>query len=438
MEQKHFSGELDNSLNDLEPATFNSFSNAQQWKAFSPSSAAFPSSNFGLSAFEEPDVYRALDLSANSLNLESTRALQQGDFGESGVEGGGWIIGNDNLPVFPLNPKANLSPSSSIGSDNYSPIVQKNKLALSQVVVARVEPPSPPGGYLEPSYHVFSSANPTALMQSVLNVLAAQQVDCEARHQEFKIKCHAYRSCARLSFYVHVFSVGEGTSKRYAVEFQRRTGDSMHFREIYRSAKRSLAENQLIERVKASSIRPDQPAPPPLEAQVTLEQVKDTVKSLLLMVNSKFVDLKTQGLVALADLTASEPKVQSMMLESGVLDALVQELTSSSSTSTTSASATVADISRCAVTGLANLAHEREHVCQKIAETGAVKTLLQLAKSEVAQIARECARLLANLGSTLGKKVIDTEFKNVLKHIRGGRDQKAREYIAPLVEILGL
>jgi hypothetical protein len=304
--------------------------------------------------------------------------------------------------------------------------VQKSKLALSEAVVQRVEPPSPPGGYLEPSYHVFSSANPVAIISSVLNVLHGQQVDCVVKHEQFKIKCAAYRSCARLTFYVHVFSVGEGNNKRYAVEFQRRSGDTLHFSEIYRAAKRMLAENQMIEKVKASSIRPDTPAPPPLDGQVTLEQVKETVKALLQMVNSKYVDLKAHGMVALADLTASDPKIQKMMIDSGALDSMLEELSCQSP-----------DVHRCAITGIANLACDREQVCHKIADAGAIKSLLQLAKSETPQIARECARLLANLGTTLGKKVVDAEFKNTLKHIRGGRDSRAREYIAPLLELLG-
>jgi hypothetical protein len=300
-----------------------------------------------------------------------------------------------------------------------------SKLNLSEVVVQRVEPPTAPGGYLEPS-HVFSTANPTALMQAAINVLHQLQVDCVAKHEQFKIKCNAYRSCARLSFYVHVFSVADGKQKRYAVEFQRRAGDSMHFSEIYRAAKRALSENHLIEKVKvASSIRADTPAPPPLDQVVSVDQVKQTVKSLLVMVNSKHEDMKAQAMSALADITASDPKIQNMMVECGALDAMVEELCS-----------VTQDVGRCAVTGVANLAHENESVCHKIHEAGAVKTLLQLAKSEIPQTARESARLLANLGSMLGKKVCDSEFRSTLKQIMGGRDPKARQYVGPLVELL--
>jgi hypothetical protein len=410
-------------LDELTPATFSSFQNPS-YKALD-SRAVFPTTNTSssFSSFQDPEIYRSIE-PASSLSQETYRAVDASSFsGGSDFFNGGFVIGND-FPSFSLDPKSQLSSQTSSSADGYS-IVQKSKLALSEAVVQRVEPPLPPGGYLEPSYHVFSTANPTALIQSVLNVLHQQQVDCVAKHEQFKIKCSAYRSCARLSFYVHVFSAGEG-SKRYAVEFQRRSGDALHFSEIYRSAKRSLAEQHLIEKVKASSIRPDLPAPPPIDMQITVDQVKDTVKALLLMVTSKYVDLKAQGMVALADLTTSDPKVQKMMVEGGALDAMVEELSCQSQ-----------DVQRCAVTGIANLAHEREQVCHKIYDAGAVKQLLVLAKSETPQVARECARLLANLGTTLGKKVVDSEFRATLKHIRGGRDSRAREYIAPLIELLG-
>jgi len=327
-----------------------------------------------------------------------------------------------------MNPKAQLQQSSQSNFGFAS--AQKSKLALSEVVIPRAEPPSPPGGYLEPSYHVFSTANPSMLVQQVLNVLAQQQVDCVAKYDQFKIKCASYKSSAKLSFSVHIFSVSEGSNKRYAVEFQRRSGDALHFSEMYRSVKRSLAGNHLIEKLtkkEASSIRAEQPVAAPLDVQITVEQMKATVVSLLKMAVSKEIDLKAQGMIALSDLTVSEPKIQQMMIETGVLTAMVDDLSCQSS-----------DVQRCCVTGIANLAHERDQVCHKVYEAGAVKTVLQLAKSETPQLARESARLLANLGATLGKKVLDSEFKNTLTHIRGGRDARAREYIAPLVELLGL
>jgi hypothetical protein len=272
--------DLPSDLDELSPATFSSF--GSNWKAVDSSRAVFPSnSNSTFSSFQEPEVYRSIEPPANSLSQETFRAVDASSFsGGTDFIDGGFVIGND-FPSFPLDPKSQLTSHTSHSSDGYS-IVQKSKLALSEAVIQRVEPPSPPGGYLEPSYHVFSSANPTALVQSVLNVLHQQQVDCVVKHEQFKIKCAAYKSCARLSFYVHVFSVGEGSVKRYAVEFQRRSGDALHFSEIYRAAKRTLAENHLIEKVKASSIRADTPtAPPPGDAQISVDQMKDTVKSLL-------------------------------------------------------------------------------------------------------------------------------------------------------------
>jgi hypothetical protein len=417
---------------DLQPATFSSFQpqGAQNWMSVEP--ATFPS--FGGSSynsFQEPDeVFRSLDPSGGNLSAETYRAVETSSFsGQNEYNGGGsggFVIGNE-YPSFNLDPKTHQTYNISSTAQGYASAT-KNKIALSEAVIQRAEPQGPPGGYLEPSYHFFSSANPTALIQSILALLSNLQVDCTPKHEQFKIKCAAYRSCARLSFYVHVFAVDAVQGlKRYAIEFQRRTGDALHFSEIYRASKRGLSEQHLIEKVKGATVRTETPAPPPLDAVITVDQVRQTVKSLLMMVTSKCLDLKTQAIVTLADMTAAEPKVQKMMVDEGVLDALVDELSTSS-----------ADIHRCAVTGIANLAHERDSVCTKLQEIGAIKTLLALAKSEVPQVVRETARLLANIGTTLGTKVVDTEFRATLKSIRGGRDMRARQHISALAELLGI
>jgi len=268
-------------------------------------------------------------------------------------------------------------------------------------------------------------------MASVLTFLHQLQVDVKPKHDQFKIKCCAYRACARLSFYVHVFSMSpvnaSTTEKRYAVEFQRRSGDALFFSEIYRQAKRNLSEQHLIliEKSKGSTVQEKQV--PQLDAPVTVDQVRQTTKNLLQMVASKCADIKAQAIVALADLTASDPKVKDMMIQEGVLDAMIEELSSPA-----------ADVHRCAVTAVANLAFERDQVCGLLQEKGAVKILLQLAHSETAQVVRECARILANVGQTLGKKICDTEFKSTLKHIRGCPDSRAREHISQLLEQLGV
>lgn len=88
---------------------------------------------------------------------------------------------------------------------------------LCFAALPRVEPPSPPGDYLEPAYHVFSAANPTALMASVLTFLHQLQVSCvmstrlwclvcgsclgyalARAHIGEIVKCHNSRLCSAL------------------------------------------------------------------------------------------------------------------------------------------------------------------------------------------------------------------------------------------------
>jgi len=365
--------------------------------------------------------WRSLEVS--SLDQQATRAVDAGAAGGEFVQGG-----SDSVPNFSLDPKHShgaYNPTSMQGAMS----AQKSKLALSQVMVPRVEPPTPPGGYLEASSHFYSGASPASLIQTLLLLLGQFLVDCKAKHEQFRIKCDAYRSSARLSFWVTIFSASEKASGRYIVEFQRRTGDALYFGELFRAAKRGLAEQNMVEGVVGSSIpEPTSAQLPMLECEVTFQHVRQTVKSLLQMVQSNCVDIKTQGIIVLADLTAAAREVQSMMVEAGVLEVLIEHLSS-----------TQTDVHRSAITGIANLAKDDgalgESVCKRLHARGVVKKLCVMANSEVPQVVREVARLLSLVGSALGTKVMDDrEFSSTLKGLAGCRDPRARDYAATCLD----
>jgi hypothetical protein len=84
-----------------------------------------------------------------------------------------------------------------------------------------VEPPQPPGGYLEPAYHFFSRTTPKTILDTIVAVLSTAGVDCILKHDRFRISCAVYSAGQRLPFSVRVFAT-DGFDRRYAVEFQRR------------------------------------------------------------------------------------------------------------------------------------------------------------------------------------------------------------------------
>ena len=90
--------------------------------------------------------------------------------------------------------------------------------------VTIVEPPPVPGGYLEPSYHMHTNAEPRVLLQTCWAALQTVNVDCAPKLDRFKIKCAAYKNGAKIPFTVRVFTSGETSAdRRYALEFQRRS-----------------------------------------------------------------------------------------------------------------------------------------------------------------------------------------------------------------------
>lgn len=311
--------------------------------------------------------------------------------------------------------------------------------ALSEVL-DNAEPPRVPGGYLEPSYHFFTESSPSRVLSTLLPILQAAQVDCFQRLEKYKVKCTAYRNGARLPFTVRVWLAPDGSEcggneqgsdivsppAKYAVEFQRRSGDIFYFNELYRNAKRALHAQGLVDSELCAADKTPTPTAPALDAQITTEQAKETLKNLLQMASSKYVDVKHQALLALADLVNNAgAKVQSLMVATGVVELLAEELNCSNE-----------DVHSCALTALATLCRDKEDVCKRAHDAGVITTLLSLRGSARLQVVRECARALGHIGSSLGTKVIDDNFRSALAQFRYCRDARAREYVAPLLESL--
>ena len=286
-------------------------------------------------------------------------------------------------------------------------------------------PPAPPGGYLEPNSHFFTRNEPIVTMQHLCRIMKEKKVDCEVMVGLFRVKCEAYRDCARCEFHVRLFSVDDERGS-YAVEFQRRFGDGMVFHNLYAETKRQFdCEQRRAEGSTASPPSPVSASPlrcPPLDMPEMrcCRQVKcDVMKVLIDMCASDCVDVKANAITALAEMSMRE-EMKEPMLESGVADIFIESLC-----------CTHMDVHRCALTGLANLigCGRNTRTCQLWMKTEKVKhALCKLSKSNCPQIVRECARSFEYIAETLKEQVRDDVcFKHCVARLLCSQDVETRE-----------
>jgi len=431
-EQKHTKPAIDSTsdndsladLSQLQAASFSTFRPFRSFpqQDFQDSSLQFPSSSqssgyLGLSDVDDgyraissgslgsADVYRGLTVGTETADVP--RSLTSGWQGSSTSTYSDSGFGN----VSALNPKQIESATASKAKS----IPEKVMIEPSLVPV-----------WIEPYTTVYCVAPAAVVLSTLHSILLQQNVDCQVKHSKYKIKCTTYRngvSC--LKFTARVFSTEENR-KRYALEFQRRSGDVIHFNEVFRHTKKQMVAHNMIEKAKSTSSS-EGSSSAPLECQVSLDDTKQTIGCLLNMMSSKYVDVKSQAVLAISELTLNDSKIQQMMVKEGVVEQLVEEL-----------SCQLEDVHRCAITALANLARDREEVCQKIADNGGIKQLLLLSKSQTLQVIRESARVLVQIATTLGGKVLDDAFLTCLKDFRCSRDDRARQYVQEVLSQLNM
>lgn len=84
------------------------------------------------------------------------------------------------------------------------------------------EPPTSPGGYIEPNYHFTSAGPPSPLFDNIIAVMQELFVDVNEAGN-FCFKAVFYRHAGRISVKVSVFTLPGLGRQKYAVEFQRRS-----------------------------------------------------------------------------------------------------------------------------------------------------------------------------------------------------------------------
>lgn len=328
------------------------------------------------------------------------------------------------------------------GLQEYAPAQPKKGELYVQELVAPAAgepidedaPPMAPGGWMEPNYHFLSNTAPAALFGHLKGVLESLDIDFIVKPAKFKYKCVGYREGARLPFYVRIFSTD--VRKRYAVEFQRRSGDIIHFSALYRECKSKLAHKGLVVLPPGTKLAPFkkfEPLPPlpPMEDEdiaQTTEEVTATVSCLLGMATSKCADIQTQGMQALSQLTLSDPAKEILRSQDTGFGVLVESLASPTE-----------DVHRCAISGLANLIEGNQDACQRLRDAKGVDSLFDLASTtDTPQVVRESARALLNLVKIFGVSIADEDFKRNLENLSQTSDTATTNHVREMRGVLGL
>lgn len=383
-------------------------------------------------AFPQPDVFRSLstpsDLESDS--LRSPPLFRSGydtdlssPLSRSVIESG--YSTSDILPP----PKLVSSKSTGSSFTLRAQSVDFQSVAFSKDLPK--EPPPVPGGYLEPSYHFISRSKPSSLLASIpqaflalLNKKAVSYgIDYDVIPQKYKVKCIAYPlGEPKVPFVCRVFFLEpDDKGKRYALEFQRRSGDVIQFSDLWAKCKRYFQENGFL---VSDKTLPQRAPLPKLDCEATEEQSRETLQNLLQMATSKCCDVKSQAVAQLCKMSTEEQNQTLMIQEEGCLDAFIA-----------AANCPDEDVHRCAVSALANLAHNRAPVCRKIADKNGVQRLCTLSTSRTKEIVRESLRALLSLTQSLGSRILDDGCQRVMESHQDSRDpftQQAIQYLRKL------
>jgi len=382
-------------------------------------------------AFSDP-VYRSLsdlDRPKSDLSRPLNRSIVESDLSRPTYRG---II--DSVP----SSSPTILPSSEHSSkkSSFAPRVPFDIQIQSSAFSSKdlqVEPPPVPGGYLEPFCHLISRSKPTALFDLIpqaLNSLRKQKIisyaiDMEVIDRKFKVKCVAYPlGELKLQFVCRVFRMDpDEQGKRYALEFQRRSGCALQFSDMWTKCKRFFQESDLV--VTEKTVPPTKSLPNP-NVKATDAEVRQTLRCLLQMATSKCCDVKSQAIAALCKMSAEEQQKSLMIEEEGCVEAFIAAVGCPDE-----------DVHRCAVSALANLAHKRADVCKKFAEKNGVERLCTLSNSHTTEIVRESLRALTLLTESLGSRILDDGCHRVLENHRNSPDLFTQQTVQYLIKLQG-
>lgn len=369
------------------------------------------------------DVYRSIAVEAFGESLEQLSLQQDHELTNRSIKA---CFSDFEFPSLSrnelsLDPKHDLNPKhDAYQSNNAFEQVQEEDMCTPSA-----EPSTPPGGYLDPNCHFFINTPPVEALNQMHDLLKQKNVDVEVWWPCFKLKCHAYRDCSSVEFYVRVFQTTEEQraehGRLYAVEFQRRFGDGMAFHQIYNDFKQSYISSSPSNSPSNTTNSLACPSLDLPDMQCCKVQQESVLRSLMSMCDSDCVDVKAQAIMALAEMTCTANcELKTAMFSLGVVQVFIRGLCCK-----------YTDVHRCAVTGLANMISCRRNyqLCDGIlSDAEALDSMSELIRTGCPQVVRECARSFAFLVDTMPDKVRNEPcVKSCVQALLSSEDSQARE-----------
>lgn len=283
--------------------------------------------------------------------------------------------------------------------------------------------PSPPHApeYLEEGFFFFARAPLSVLFPAIQRLLRDINVDFVVKEEKFKLRCTAYHvGYSSVTFVVRMYTV-DAQFDQYIIEFQRRSGDVVHFCSLFKMAKQHLRTDGFVEGspspFESNAVHAVQ-VPPSCDNDVVPSSSDTTqgLRSLLHMASSQFCDVKYEAVRCLAQLSSQDGN-RPALVEAGGISSLVQSMQHSTR-----------DVERCCVSAIANLA-QTDASCQEVLACGGVSILTDLAASSpVPETVRESARALIGITARLGACVVDDKMKQCVGKLISAPDPRARKF----------
>jgi hypothetical protein len=191
-------------------------------------------------------------------------------------------------------------------------------------------------------------------------------------------------------------------------------------------------------RVKQLAIRSWSAPTLPAGPSFCKEHICSTIRSLLAMTASPCIDIKLQGVLALAELSCS-PSFASAVSSGSSDDFSLHEVLVSEGCCATFLSClpdSHVDLHRASLTALANLCETQTDLCrQLVADDRHLSALMKLAHSDTYQVVRQCARIWSSCASSMGHQLLDRlpsvhrpAFCDVVKQLLQHRCKEVKEH----------